>query len=145
MQLAIWAVITIVMNALDDAITWVGMRKLPEGLRFKEANPFQASLMKRSMLLSRITKHGVMLFIVIWALAHEDLSALRMLGIALAIVVLNNTIGVVARQITKRKVYSPFGILIEGLHIPKKLAWIKYPLMVLILLLITMLIVWAIK
>lgn len=113
-------VLCIVFNVLDSVSTHYALNKLPDNLKAKESNPFAAGLMNKDPLISDLVKHIGVTMIVFFFVVLEQKALLIEITIMLGLVVVSNTELIVARKITKRKVTTPFGYLMDKLKVPKK-------------------------
>jgi len=116
-ELLVIAVLVMVFNVLDSATTYVGFWQYPEKGLKGEANPVMRWLMLKSKCSAEIVKQGGVLGLVIVFFLNNEILAMRLMGIMLGLVVLNNTYIITIRAIMRRKVISPGKVLQNLLRI----------------------------
>lgn len=117
-------VIFVLLNILDGFTTWLGVHKLPEGLRAREANPLLKDV-EKSFWSAMIKKGAFVLFGVWFFYRFANIYALRVLDLAFAVVVLSNTYVYLARRLGNRRFRSPIEIATNALqraHLPERAA-----------------------
>lgn len=122
-ELLVVAILVMVLNVLDSTTTYLGFKQYPEKDLGSEANPFMRRLMLKSKWLAEIVKQGGVLAIVIVLFIHIDIYSMRLVGLLLGIVVLNNAYIIISRAIMRRKVISPTKALQKKYHIPDSIIY----------------------
>ena len=136
-EIITFAILVIVLNILDSTTTAICFKQYPDKELKGEGNPFMRSIMLKNKWLAEILKQGMILGLVIGCLIRGEIITLRIIGIMLGLVVLNNTYMILSCAITHRKIIGPVRKLQNILHLPD---WGVYPLVVLMLIGLTCLI-----
>jgi len=139
-EIITFAVLVIVFNILDSTTTAICFRQYPDKELKGEGNPVMRLLMLKNKWLAEGLKQGMILGLVIGCFIMGEIISLRMMGIVLGLVVLNNTYIILSRAITHRRIIGPVKKLQNLLHLPD---WGVYSLVVLMLLGLTYLIHFA--
>ncbi len=119
----LFAVLVLVLNVLDSVTTSLAFKQYPDRELKGEANPVMRWLMLKSRTLAEIVKQGFVASLVSYWLVSSNVVSLRIAGIALGLVVLNNLYIVVARALTKKKIASPTKLMMDILHLSEAFAY----------------------
>ncbi len=129
-EVILFAVLSVTFNVLDSITTSLCFRQYPDKELKAEGNPLMRYLMLKSSVMAAIVKHALIIGLVVWYVAIQDIMALRIVAVALGIVVVNNSVVFVSRAVTKRKVVTPIGATRTLLHVPDKYS---YPLFLILM------------
>jgi len=115
-ELLIVAILVMVLNVLDSTTTYLGFKQYPDKELKGETNPFMRVLMLKSKWLAEVVKQGGVLAIVIVLFLDNEIYSMRLVGLVLGLVVLNNAYVIISRAVMRRKVISPGRGLQELCH-----------------------------
>ena len=119
----VWLLIVFVfLNVLDGFTTWLGIYKLPEGLRGREANVLFKDVEKH-FWPAMIKKGAIVLFGVWLFYRFADPFVLKVVDFVLVVVVLNNGYVYLSRRISGKRLRSPVefsALFFRKLHLPEK-------------------------
>ena len=114
----------IILNILDSVTTRMAFKQYPDPMLKEEGNPIMRRLILKNRTLAEAVKHTLIPLVATLGIITDNMAALRLIGIVLGLVVLNNSWIVISRAITKRKVISPLRKLQSIIHIPDKYLYI---------------------
>lgn len=131
-EILVIAILVMVFNVLDSATTHLGFKQYPEKDLKSEANPTMRWLMLKNKWLAEIFKQVGVLAIVVFLFLNNEIWSMRVVGIMLGLVVLNNTYVIVSRAIMRKKVISPVKALQRFCHIPERLVYFVAVLIIIV-------------
>lgn len=121
----VWLLVAFVLlNVLDGFTTWLGIYRLPENLRAREANIVFKNI--ETHFWSAMIWKGLLVLFGCWFFYRfADLFALRFLNLVFVAVVLNNSCIYLLRRLSRRKIQSPtelFVFFFRKCHLPERVA-----------------------
>ena len=122
-ELILTGFIVMLLNVLDSVSTSLAFKQYPDKKLEGEGNPFMRGLMLKSRNLAELVKQGGVLIIVALLVMLIEIEALRLIGILLGIVVLNNSFVIVSRAIVGYQLQTPFAAMEKALHIPESISY----------------------
>lgn len=129
----IWTLIAIFSNIMDSITTDIGLHKFPEHLKPKEANPIADKAFQiggSSFIIFNIFKHLVILAVIWVAWFTKAIESIQFLAIMLVLVVINNVYVLATGYFTKKRHNSVLRNLAIVLHIPSKLEYAFFILVI---------------
>lgn len=142
LQYLLLALLCVFFNVMDSVTTYIGLSKLPEQIKAEEGNPIAAWAFKRkwTSILFEIGKQSFIGGLAGYYVYGKFGYGLVFLATLFGIVVLNNTVTILMRIITKRKQKSPFFKMVDILGIPKR---VQYLFVVIVIAIVSVWIAWV--
>jgi len=117
-------VVFVFLNILDAFTTWLGLHKLPEKLKGKEANILFKDA--ETHFWSAMMRKGVLVLFGCWLFYHlASVHPLKVLNLVFVVVVLNNSYVYLSRRMTGKRTRSPMELSVtffRKLRLPERVS-----------------------
>lgn len=124
LQYILLGLLGVFFNVMDTITTEIGLHKLPDDIKVEEGNPIAVWGMKKNNLIFEILKQVYVVGVIGYYIYKHNIFGLIVVASLFGLVVLNNSVTLILRNKTRKRIPAPFHIMVTVLRIPKKLAFI---------------------